>query len=133
MELLVKRIAKKDTYTIGKLYIDGEYFCDTLEDKVRIVNNDCSMKIADQTAIPECSTTIKMTWWDKHKNWYPLLKSVPCFTGIYIHSGNNKEDSSGCIIVGKNKVKGGVIDSKETMDNLRHKLIGQKKITIKIE
>ena len=35
MEIKIKRIARKATYTIGKMYIDGVYFCDTLEDKDR--------------------------------------------------------------------------------------------------
>ena len=35
MNITVKRIAKRDTYTIGKLYIDGKYYCDTIEDKDR--------------------------------------------------------------------------------------------------
>lgn len=35
VNILVKRIAKRPTYTIGKLYIDGKYFCDTIEDKDR--------------------------------------------------------------------------------------------------
>lgn len=39
MDLLLKRIAKRETYTIGKLYINGQYFCDTIEDKDRGVNN----------------------------------------------------------------------------------------------
>ncbi len=32
MKLLLKRIYKGDDYTIGKLYVDGVYVCDTLED-----------------------------------------------------------------------------------------------------
>lgn len=35
MKLILNRIAKKKDYTIGKLYIDGKYFCDTLEDTDR--------------------------------------------------------------------------------------------------
>jgi len=35
MKLLLKRIAKKDTYTIGKLFIDDAFFCNTIEDKDR--------------------------------------------------------------------------------------------------
>ena len=35
MDLTLKRIARRETYTIGYLYIDGVYFCDTIEDKDR--------------------------------------------------------------------------------------------------
>ncbi len=58
MELLLKRIARREKYTIGRLYIDGEYFCDTLEDKDRgLAQADglavCKRKkIAGVTAIP---------------------------------------------------------------------------------
>ena len=41
MELLLKRIYKGNKYTIGKLYIDGERFCDTIEDVVRSLPKDC--------------------------------------------------------------------------------------------
>ena len=44
MELELRRIAKKDVYTIGKLYIDGEYFCDTLEDKDRGLSQSLSLE-----------------------------------------------------------------------------------------
>ena len=52
MNILLKRIAKKETYTIGKLYIDNVYFCDTIEDKDRGLNqnmsiNDIKKKISD--------------------------------------------------------------------------------------
>ena len=40
MEIRVRRIALKDKYTIGKLYINGTYFCDVLEDKVRDLKDE---------------------------------------------------------------------------------------------
>jgi hypothetical protein len=58
MEILIKRIAKKETYTIGRLYINGKYYCDTIEDKDRGLTQSMSSKeIADKkikhkTAIP---------------------------------------------------------------------------------
>ena len=57
MKLTLKRIALRDTYTIGRLYIDGVYFCDTLEDKVRDLNKNGKFdngekKVYSETAIP---------------------------------------------------------------------------------
>jgi hypothetical protein len=43
MKLLLKRMARKDSYTIGKLYINDEYFCDTLEDKDRGLTQSMSL------------------------------------------------------------------------------------------
>ena len=105
MNLLLKRIALKPEYTIGKLYIDGQYFCDTLEDTVR------EKKIAGKTAIPEGTYQVIVNRSPKFKRDLPLLLDVPNFEGIRIHRGNTVKDTSGCILVGENKVKGKVINS----------------------
>ena len=44
MELVLERIYKGDLYTIGKLYIDGVYQCDTLEDVDRDLNQEMSLE-----------------------------------------------------------------------------------------
>lgn len=105
MNLLLKRIALKPEYTIGKLYIDGQYFCDTLEDTVR------DTKIAGKTAIPEGTYQVIVNRSPKFKRDLPRLLNVPNFEGILIHRGNTPNDTSGCILVGENKVKGKVINS----------------------
>ena len=106
MKLELKRIAYKETYTIGKLYIDGIYFCDTLEDKVR------DIKIKDKTAIPCGTYKVQITYSNRFKKMMPLLLNVPGFEGIRIHNGNSESDTSGCILVGQNKVKGKLVNSK---------------------
>lgn len=105
MKLLLKRIAQKPDYTIGRLYIDGQYFCDTLEDTVR------EKKIAGKTAIPEGTYEVIVNRSPKFKRDLPRLLNVPNFEGILIHRGNTPNDTSGCILVGENKVKGKVINS----------------------
>ena len=105
MNLLLKRIALKPEYTIGKLYIDGQYFCDTLEDTVR------EKKIAGKTDIPEGTYQVIVNRSPKFKRDLPLLLDVPNFEGFRIHRGNTVKDTSGCILVGENKVKGKVINS----------------------
>ena len=105
MKLLLKRIALKDNYTIGKLYIDDKYFCDTLEDAVRDV------KIKHQTAIPKGIYKITLTASPRFKRILPRLHDVPEFTGVLIHRGNTIDDTSGCILVGENKKKGMVLNS----------------------
>lgn len=124
MIITVRRIAMKDTYTIGKLYIDGVYFCDTIEDKDR--NLDDSMeeneirkkKVYGLTAIPLGTYKVEITYSPKFKKNLPLLIGVKGFEGIRIHSGNTAKDSLGCIIVGRNKKVGMVLDSRATMTKL---------------
>lgn len=133
MKLLLKRIYRGDTYTIGHLYIDGQYFCDTIEDRCRIVNDDCSLKIYGETAIPEGQYEFKMIFWTKHNNYYPNILDVPCFTGIFIHSGATEKDSEGCILVGQNKTKGCLVNGLATMESLRKILLANKDTDNQIE
>ena len=118
MKLTLKRIFKGENYTIGRLYLNGCYLCDTLEDKVRINNCNCEDKIYGKTAIPEGEYRIEMIYRASNNVLTPLLIDVPCFTSILIHAGNTQYDTDGCILVGQNKVKGKVLSSKRTFNNL---------------
>lgn len=117
MKLEIKRIAKKPTYTIGKLYINGSYFCDTLEDKDRgltqttTLSHIKSIKVPGQTAIPTGHYKIIINKSPKFGRLLPRLLDVPGFDGILIHRGNTDKDSAGCILVGENKIVGKVINS----------------------
>ena len=127
MKLELKRIAYKEEYTIGKLYIDGIYFCDTLEDKVR------DKKIKDKTAIPYGTYKVQITYSNRFKKMMPLLLNVPGFEGIRIHTGNSELDTSGCILVGQNKVKGKLVNSRVIYEMLMVKLNKEKDIEIIIK
>lgn len=126
MKLLLKRIAKRETYTIGKLYVDNHLFCDTCEDKVRDIEREG--KVYGKTAIPygTYKVTLKVqspkysqrASYDWCKGYLPRLLNVPHFDGILIHAGNTAEDSAGCILVGENKVVGKVINSMATLKRL---------------
>lgn len=109
MKLVLKRIAKKETYTIGKLYIDGVYFCDTLEDRVRDLNLED--KVKHETAIPAGRYKVIVNKSPKFQRELPRLLDVPYFEGILIHRGNTDKDTSGCILIGENKVVGRLINS----------------------
>ena len=110
MIVSVKRTFKGAEYTIGKLYIDGHYLCDTLEDTVRN-----GIKIAGKTAIPAGKYKVKKTMSPRFKKILPEILNVPGFSGVRIHNGNTADDSSGCVLLGLNKVKGKVLDSQTTM------------------
>ena len=117
MRLVLKRIACRKTYTIGKLYVDGVYFCDTLEDPVRE-----GEKIYGRTAIPAGKYDVLITMSPRFRKMLPLLLNVPGFEGVRIHSGNKADDTEGCILVGINDKPGWVSQSRATMTRLMTKL-----------
>lgn len=135
LELSLTRIAKKETYTIGRMSVDGVRFCDTLEDKDRNLFQSMHPelirvnKVYGETAIPYGRYRVDMeTVSSKYagNDWYnklcggkiPRLVGVPGFDGILIHPGNTALDSFGCILVGENKAKGKVLNSKATFAKL---------------
>lgn len=132
MKLSVKRIACKPTYTIGRLYVDGDYFCDTLEDRVRNLRKEA--KVAGETAIPDGRYKVTITMSPRFGRLLPLLHDVPQFTGVRIHAGNTAKDTQGCILVGFNRVKGKVVDSRKTETELVQMMIDRhENIDIEIE
>ena len=124
MKIEIVRHALKENYTIGSLFIDGEYFCDTLEDKDRGLDNSMSedwireRKVYGQTAIPTGTYSVGITYWAKHRCNVPFLRLVKGFTGIFIHAGMNASHTLGCILVGKNTAKGILSQSQETSRKL---------------
>lgn len=121
MKLTLKRIALRPTYTIGKLYIDDAYFCDTLEDTVRDTNksgkfDNGEQKIKGKTAIPYGTYEIRWTYSPRFKKYTPQLMNVPSFEGIRVHAGNTSADTEGCLILGENKQVGKVLNSRATIN-----------------
>jgi hypothetical protein len=102
MELLLKRVQFGETFTLGKLYHDGQFICYTLEDKVREVIGEpvSAWKVAGQTAIPAGVYPVIITMSARFKIRLPLLMDVPGFSGVRIHTGNSSADTEGCILVG---------------------------------
>lgn len=116
MKIEVKRRYLGSEYTIGSMYINGEYFCDTLEDRVVDIDRSGKFegeekKIAGKSAIPYGEYDVVLNRSPKFARELPRLVDVPHFEGILIHRGNTAKDSAGCILVGENKVKGKVINS----------------------
>ena len=141
MELLLTRIAKKKTYTIGRLSIreqiadeystgiEDRYFCDTLEPTWRDYKNG-AYKVKGRSAIPEGRYAVVISYSPKFKQWLPILLGGPEFNrkwqGIRIHAGNCSEDTEGCILVGKNKLVGQVVDSRIWVHRLKQKIVEAK-------
>lgn len=135
MKLLVDRKWKKDTYTIGRLFVNGVLFCNSLEDRDRGLKQTDSLssikskKVYGETAIPTGTYKVDMKtispkysavkwYYDLCKGKMPRLKNVPGFEGILLHTGNTALDTLGCILVGKNTIKGKLTDSKNTFAKL---------------
>ena len=129
MKLKVERRWPKATYTIGRLYIDGIYYCNTLEDRDRGLKQTDrlsfiqSRKVAGETAIPKGKYTITMNvtspkyagvawYWNFCRGKMPRLLHVPGFDGILIHPGSDALSTRGCVLVGKNTKVGKLTDSK---------------------
>ena len=146
------RIAKRKAYTIGRLsivertddeYLAGSketYFCDTLEPTVlelkTTVSKEAVLRSPTKTqnlkpfAIPEGRYAVVISWSPKFKQWLPILLGGPVFNkqwqGVRIHAGNTVKDTEGCILVGKNREVGKVLDSRIWLHRLKQKIVEAK-------
>ena len=135
MKLEIERKWPKATYTIGRLYVDGVLFCNTLEDRDRGLKQSDNLdyiktrKVYGETSIPKGTYTVSMNvtspkyaavswYWQLCKGKMPRLRDVPGFDGILIHPGNTALDTLGCILVGKNTKVGQLTESKATFKAL---------------
>ena len=166
MELILKRIAKKNTYTIGHLFLrenggtevrgcensssqesrtaesnlvppasteaaprtpvpSDKYICDTLEPTWRDYAHG-GRKIKGCSAIPEGRYAVVISYSPKFQQWLPILLGVPNFSGIRIHAGNTAKDTEGCILVGKNREVGKVLDSRKWLNGVKRKIVAAK-------
>ena len=147
MELILERIAKRKTYTIGRLSLTPDpspiergdskaspkggglegasYFCDTLEPTWRDYAHG-AYKVKGRSAIPEGRYAVVISFSPKFQQWLPILLGVPKFEGIRIHAGNCSEDTEGCILVGKNREVGKVLDSRIWLHRLKQKIVEAK-------
>lgn len=127
MELLLERSLKGDICTIGSLFIDDQFECYSLEDKVRQVYGVPveKWKIQNQTAIPTGRYEVIISLSARFGFNTPLLLNVPGYTGIRIHKGNYAGDTDGCILVGEDKLedKNMITSSELAFEALMAKLV----------
>lgn len=139
MKLTLKRIYTCKDYTIGHLYVDGSYICDTLEDTDRMLDSSMTLdqiakiKVKGMTAIPTGRYKVLMNivspkyskskyYMNICKGRVPRLDNVPGYSGVLIHVGNTAADTEGCLLLGYNKVKGQVLNSKVAFEKVYNKL-----------
>ena len=125
MRILLQRHALKAGYTIGRMEINGRYFCDTLEDTDRGLRESmtedeiAALKVKGATAIPTGTYRIDMqTRSPRFGRVLPRLLRVKGYAGVLIHSGNTAADTEGCILVGENRERGKVLNSRATLERL---------------
>ena len=154
MRIIIDRKYKKGTYTIGNLSIDGKWECNSLEDKDRGLKQSMTLqqirelKVYGETAIPTGEYEVRLDIVSpKYKAiaWYnslcggkmPRVMNVPGYDGILFHPGSDALDTKGCILVGKNTVRGKVTNSRNTFAAFYRKLEAAakrgEKITVKIQ
>ena len=107
MDINIEVIRKfqREEYTIGEMLVNGVHFCDTCEDKDRGLRSDMTLSQIKKIKV------YSVYFWPKFRKNYPLLHDVPGFTGILIHGGSTAKDSAGCLLLGENKIKGGLVNS----------------------
>ena len=139
MEIKVIRFYKGKDYTIGRMLIDGNYTCDVLEDKDRGLSDSMTIeeikkkKVYGETAIPTGKYKVVLDYSPKFKKILPHVLDVKGFEGIRIHSGNDKEDTFGCLLVGYNRQKGKVLNSRNALAQVLTLMRHQDDITLIIE
>ena len=99
LNLSIKRELFYDDKTIGKLYVNDQYYCDTLELKYR-GDNMKVVKVPGYTAIPQGIYTVVIGHLSTIDRDVPMLQNVPDFSGIYIHTGASTDNTTGCILIG---------------------------------
>lgn len=127
MNLTLRRKWLTDQSTIGELYVDGAFFSYTLEDVLRPEG----VKIKRETAIPAGRYEVIMGWSNRFQKPMPRLCHVPNFDGILIHAGNTKDDTSGCILVGKMRGDNRITESRSAFNRL-YNLLAEAALSEKI-
>ena len=133
MKLILKRIARRADYTIGRLTDEmGKRICDTLEPTWRNYKGG-EQKVPGKSAVPDGTYQVVVTKSRRFGRYLPLIVGVPGFDGIRIHAGNTVEDTAGCVLVGENLYVGRLMWSRITLEKLMGLMENEKEISLTIK
>ena len=144
MKLTIKRTITRNNYTLGKLYVDGVYFCDTLEDRDRGLTQNMSVeqiksiKVPGETAIPKGTYKVTLDVVSPKFSKYPFymqtcggklprLIDVKGYEGVLIHVADGPKRNSlvqGCIGIGNLSAEEYLMNGKKVFIELYNKLKG---------
>jgi len=143
MEIKLVAVEKTEKSTISRLFIDGKFECFTLEDVDRGLKQSMSLddiakiKVQNETAIPEGTYSVDITFSPHFGKDMPLLLNVPGYDGVRIHPGNFPSDTEGCLLVANGWQLDEVTDSRSAFSvlfpKLQAALAAGEKITLSID
>jgi len=119
VNLLIIRDTFTDNSTLGKLFINGEKFCDTLELPYR--DNQRSV-----SCIPAGQYEVRLRYAEEsasRKYTHLLVKDVPNRSYILFHKGNKPSNTRGCILVGQTRQQDFVGNSTLAMNLLMKEIL----------
>ena len=144
MKLTIKRTITRNNYTLGELYIDGQFFCSTLEDKDRGLTQSMSvkqiksMKVPGETAIPKGTYKVTLDIVSPKFSKYPFymevcegklprLIDVKGYEGVLIHVADGiKRDAllQGCIGIGNLSSEEYLMNGKQVFTEFYNRIKG---------
>lgn len=114
----VMNLHPAENVTLGKMYLDNVFFCQTCEDEDRFLENGVTEKVYGRTAIPRGKYRLTTSFSNRFQRVLPLVLDVPGFTGIRVHGLNRAEESHGCVGVGKVRTSTGIAQCKDTVQRI---------------
>lgn len=107
--------SSRERYTLGVMYRNGQRFCQTCEDEDRFLEKFPGTKVPKLTAIPRGRYKLVTSFSHHFGKVLPEVLGVPGFEGVRIHGGNYAENSEGCVLAGKVRIKDGIATCADTV------------------
>lgn len=136
MELTLQRLDADPYRTHGRLLVDRDDFCVTLEDPPEHMTADpnerCILAGRYEVKLTFSPAASRGELWTPWKDFVlPVLIAVPGREGIRIHSGNTSTNTKGCILIGTSRTVDAIAGSRSALIRLRDTLTEPAWITVR--